>query len=100
MYYTFQPTQFPTLNSEVYWDTQLSQDYIENNAKIRIGRSAYQFEQLYSSQATENMQELLLKVALKCPDIDHEYKVDFQHRVSLTNQCFFFLHYSVSSVNK
>lgn len=49
---------------------------------MRVGRSVYQVEQLYSSQSSQNnVKELLFKVALKSPDSGQEYKVDIQHRV-------------------
>jgi hypothetical protein len=41
-----QPSQFPSLVTDLTWDTQISADYMENSGKLRIGSKAYNFEQV------------------------------------------------------
>ena len=79
----FQPSQFPGLNTDVSWDTQLSSDYVENSGKLKIGSRAYNIEQVFSSQANDLMQELLFKLAVTDAINDLQYKVDFLHKVQL-----------------
>ena len=83
-YFFFQPSQFPGLNTDLSWDTQLSSDYIENSGKLKIGSRAYNIEQVFSSQANDLMQELLFKLAITDAINDLQYKVDFLHKVSNT----------------
>ncbi len=78
----FQPSAYPWLNTEITWENQQSGDYLENTGRVRVGSRSYVFEQLYSSQATSSLQELLFKVAFSCPDNGVEYKLDLQHRNS------------------
>ena len=47
---TLNPTQFPQFNSDIVWEIQTSQDYLENMAKIRVGRRSWEVIQQYSSQ--------------------------------------------------
>ncbi len=49
---------------------------------MRIGHHSYAVEQLYSSQATRALQELLFKLALSVPEKNLEYKIDLQHRLT------------------
>ena len=44
------PTQFPHFNSDLTWETQVANDYIENMGKIRVGRRTWEITQQYSSQ--------------------------------------------------
>jgi hypothetical protein len=77
-----QPSAYPESNTELNWELLISQDYIENQGKLRMGRKSITFHQLYSSQATTSNQELLFKVAVGLPQMGRNYKVDFKHRLS------------------
>ena len=59
----------------------MSNSYLENNAKIRIGQNTYEIDQLFSSQASIHYQELLFNLAFNAPERQLSYKVDFEHRL-------------------
>ena len=79
-----QPLGNQQWNSAVTWEVQLSPNYLQNSVKARIGHSSYSAEQLFSNQALATYQELLIKLAFKIPEKNIEYSVDFEHRLSLT----------------
>ena len=75
-------SNYPTLNSNINGEIQTSENYLETKIKTKIGSNAFNFEQLFSSQATLQKQELLFKVYFGIPDRNLAYGIDFEHRLA------------------
>ena len=80
MYINVMPSRYPQWNGVLDWELQMSQDYLENIGKLRLGSHSYTFEQLFSSQATSVFQELLAKLAFKASD--KEWHFNLEHRLA------------------
>ena len=75
-------SNYPTLNSNINGEIQTSESYLETKIKTKIGSNAFNFEQLFSSQATLQKQELLFKIYFGIPDRNLAYGIDFEHRLA------------------
>jgi len=80
--FSVNPTQFPHFNSDLTWETQVSNDYIENMGKVRIGRKTWEITQQYSSQATNQLREFIFKNGIKEISSGSEVKIEFSHKTS------------------
>ena len=80
IYVNVMPSRYPQWNGVLDWELQMSQDYVENIGKLRLGPHSYTFEQLFSSQATSVFQELLAKLAFKASEM--EWTFNLEHRLS------------------
>ena len=78
IYVNVMPSRYPQWNGVLDWELQMSQDYIENIGKLRLGPNSYTFEQLFSSQATTVFQELMAKLAFKASQT--EWSFNLEHR--------------------
>ena len=83
---SLQPVQNPEIYSELAWDVQVSEGYIENNGKLKLGQDMFNFQQLLSSQDKVELQELICKFLVSSSRSGTEYGVDFVQRVRKINQ--------------
>lgn len=74
-----EPRNYPEWISTLNWEFQMSDNYMENEMKLRMGNNVYGMQQLFSSQASVDYQELLLTLAFELPQ-DLTYKLNFEHR--------------------
>ena len=52
---------------------------------LKIGQTTIVFEQLFSSQARSDYQELMFKLAFGLPAKNLEYLIDFEHRYGVND---------------
>ena len=79
--FSFQSTDYPNVNSAVSGVIITSPNYVETKIKpLKIGQTTIVFEQLFSSQARSDYQELMFKLGFGLPAKNLEYLIDFEHR--------------------
>ena len=82
----FQSTDYPNVNSAVSGVIITSPNYVETKIKpLKIGQTTIVFEQLFSSQARSDYQELMFKLAFGLPAKNLEYLIDFEHRYGVND---------------
>jgi len=64
----FDPSNLPEWNTALKWELVTANNYLENAIKVKLGRHSYEFDQLFSSQALADNQELLFTLGFKAPD--------------------------------
>ena len=68
LHFLLQPSNLPEWNTALRWELVAADNYLENEIKIKFGRHTYELEQLFSSQANMENQELLFALGFKAPD--------------------------------
>lgn len=53
---------------------------MENDVKVKLGKHSYEVEQLFSSQATIDRQELIFALGFKAPERGIAHKIALEHR--------------------
>ena len=53
---------------------------MENDVKVKFGKHSYEVEQLFSSQATIDRQELIFALGFKAPERGIAHKIALEHR--------------------
>merc|ERR1712212_1347507 len=76
----FDPSNLPEWNTALKWELVTANNYLENAIKVKLGRHSYEFDQLFSSQALADDQELLFTLGFKAPDRGIAHKIAFEHR--------------------
>jgi hypothetical protein len=80
LFYLFQPTNHPEWKTNLRWVLTNADSFLENDVKVKLGKHSYEVEQLFSSQATIDRQELIFALGFKAPERGIAHKIALEHR--------------------
>jgi hypothetical protein len=80
----FQHSEHPRWNTELVWNTQLSEGYLENTGHVEVGSEKWTVSQQFSYQDTPSMSEMVARAEVANRESNLEYKIDYLQRVSLS----------------